>query len=395
MIEPKGGRFPSLMGRLVGASEGIWKAWRYRHVDGDLRGLQMGAEAAKSDDPVISIVIPTLNRGEHLLQTTRELLKINRTDFEVILVDQTRSHPPDIQAALDDMAHDPRLHLFHQEAPNASAARNFGALQARAPIVLFLDDDITPMNALLEAHLHCYTDGRVSAVGGRIAWSMEDLDRDVPARFSPHEAATHPELPVCYTTTPFRDAMHLITCNMSVRRDRFMEVGGFNERFRGYGEDLELVARLRSAGGRCAYEPQAVVIHHSAPTGGTREGAWGAFPLGYHRARDQNLSTLLAIGLVGWIGYTWRRQVTLTRRLVSLLKGRRHVEYYLPDDAKGPVQEILRSKKSPFHRIWRLLQYKIPHLVGAIAGTIVALFIWLYIPNEHGSLLEGNREMDP
>jgi GT2 family glycosyltransferase len=55
---------------------------------------------------------------------------------------------------------------------------------------------------------------------------------------------------------------------MLVRRDLLEQVGGFDEGFFLYGEDMDLCARLRAAGGQIRYEPGATVRHEegqSAP----------------------------------------------------------------------------------------------------------------------------------
>jgi GT2 family glycosyltransferase len=52
------------------------------------------------------------------------------------------------------------------------------------------------------------------------------------------------------------------------RRDAFLEVGGFDERFFCYFEDVDLAFRLRLAGHRCWYVPTAVVSHVGAATSG-------------------------------------------------------------------------------------------------------------------------------
>jgi GT2 family glycosyltransferase len=52
------------------------------------------------------------------------------------------------------------------------------------------------------------------------------------------------------------------------RRDDFLKVGGFDEDNFSYFEDVDLSFRLRLAGGRCLYVPQAIVYHvGSASTG--------------------------------------------------------------------------------------------------------------------------------
>jgi GT2 family glycosyltransferase len=55
------------------------------------------------------------------------------------------------------------------------------------------------------------------------------------------------------------------------RRDALVKVGGFDESYFAYLEDVDLGFRLRLAGYRCLYVPDAVVRHvGSATTGGQR-----------------------------------------------------------------------------------------------------------------------------
>ena len=51
-------------------------------------------------------------------------------------------------------------------------------------------------------------------------------------------------------------------------RDAFLAVGGFDEDYFGYYEDLDLAFRLRLAGHRCYYVPEAVVHHVGSATTG-------------------------------------------------------------------------------------------------------------------------------
>jgi GT2 family glycosyltransferase len=65
------------------------------------------------------------------------------------------------------------------------------------------------------------------------------------------------------------------------RRYAFLEAGGFDERFFCYAEDTDLSFRLRLAGHRCLYVPQAVVEHVGSATAG-RESDFGI----YHAHRN-------------------------------------------------------------------------------------------------------------
>jgi GT2 family glycosyltransferase len=54
------------------------------------------------------------------------------------------------------------------------------------------------------------------------------------------------------------------------KRDAFLEVGGFDEDFFSYFEDVDLGFRLRLQGYRCLYVPQAIVHHIGSATFGQR-----------------------------------------------------------------------------------------------------------------------------
>src|SRR5918996_452542 len=52
------------------------------------------------------------------------------------------------------------------------------------------------------------------------------------------------------------------------RRDAFLEVGGFDERYFAYLEDLDLAFRLRFSGHRCLYVPSSTALHHGSAISG-------------------------------------------------------------------------------------------------------------------------------
>lgn len=54
-----------------------------------------------------------------------------------------------------------------------------------------------------------------------------------------------------------------------VRRDAFERVGGFDERFFLYFEDIDLCLRLRAAGGRVYYLPSPTFVHHRGRSAAT------------------------------------------------------------------------------------------------------------------------------
>jgi len=61
------------------------------------------------------------------------------------------------------------------------------------------------------------------------------------------------------------------------RRDALLRAGGFDEDFFCYCEDVDLGFRLRLAGERCLFVPDAVVHHHGAATSGGNRGEFAVY----------------------------------------------------------------------------------------------------------------------
>jgi cellulose synthase/poly-beta-1,6-N-acetylglucosamine synthase-like glycosyltransferase len=178
--------------------------------------------------PDVSIVVPTLGRStlDTLLATLPD-----DPDWEVILVDDRpdQTSPLTLPAALSGY---PKVISGRGAGP--AAARNLGWRAARAPWVVFLDDDVRPepdWGSRLAADLAVPDD--VGGVQGRLY---------VP--LPPHRRPTDWE-----RSTHGLVEGRWITADMAYRRDALEDVGGFDERFpRAFREDSELAHRVAQAG---------------------------------------------------------------------------------------------------------------------------------------------------
>ncbi len=138
-----------------------------------------------------------------------------------------------------------------------AAARNRGWRRARGSVVAFTDDYCMPSPRWLAAGLAAM-DGTPMAVVGRTE--------------PPREQLALGGLPFARVLR-VRDARFAETCNVFYRRSDLASVGGFDERFRRpSGEDTRLALDLRAAGLVHHYHPDALV-HHDVRTGGWR-AAW-------------------------------------------------------------------------------------------------------------------------
>jgi GT2 family glycosyltransferase len=216
--------------------------------------------------PALSVVIPTLGRRPvELSRALERLAGQDEGDFEVVLgLDADADAAADV-AALAAQAHALAVEVRRAARPGASAARNAGWRAARAPCVLFLDDDILASPRLVAEHLagHAAEPGGAVAVLGHVAWArelrptplMRWLDRGVQFQY------------------PFlRDGEdagwgNLYTANASLPRAALERVGGFDEDAFPFGyEDLDLGRRLHDALGlRVVYRRAAEAEHLHDP----------------------------------------------------------------------------------------------------------------------------------
>lgn len=88
--------------------------------------------------PRFSIVIPTYNRAESVLDTLTSCFAQSYTDFEIVVVDDGSS---DTTLAVLDAVSDPRLIVVSQDNAGPAAARNHGMRRASGQYIAFLDSD--------------------------------------------------------------------------------------------------------------------------------------------------------------------------------------------------------------------------------------------------------------
>jgi glycosyltransferase involved in cell wall biosynthesis len=76
-------------------------------------------------DPAVTfatVAVPTFGREDSLVTTIRSVLSDQSPDFELVVVDQTPNHTPEVEAFLADVD-DERLRLYRVSPPSLPAAR--------------------------------------------------------------------------------------------------------------------------------------------------------------------------------------------------------------------------------------------------------------------------------
>jgi GT2 family glycosyltransferase len=158
--------------------------------------------------------------------------------------------------------------------------RNFGftgglaAALARSPgrNVIFLNNDAIPEEGWLGAFVEAIESAAddVVSVGGKIVdpgGQLVDFIGGVMT-FDGHAFQNSFRYPLSSAAEPQRGAEILFACggNMISRRDALLSLGGFDDDYFAYLEDVDFGWRTWLSGKRVTYEPRAVVRHKSSAT---------------------------------------------------------------------------------------------------------------------------------
>ena len=195
--------------------------------------------------PVISVVVPTCDRAEPLGQclaaVSPGMQEIAASLYEVIVSDDS------VGDATRQLVEDrfPWARWVAGPRRGPAANRNRGASEARGTWLVFTDDDCLPSRQWMSALWRAAQEGSAHALEGKV---ISD-----PAPSNPWD-----EAPLNLEGGLFW------SCNVAVRRDVFLAIGGFDENYRHAAmEDVDLRTTLQAAGRRILFVADAIVNHPS------------------------------------------------------------------------------------------------------------------------------------
>lgn len=225
--------------------------------------METETHVRESDVPdalLLSVVLPTHGRRASLLRVLRALGRQNIPSqaFEVVVV--CDGDVDGSAAACRDLAAEApyTLRVIEQANQGPAAARNHGVVEARAALIVFLDDDVVPTERLLAAHLEAQADHDMLVTIGPLlpppdvhlnAWGAWE-ERALCRQYDDMAAG-------CWQAT-YRQ---FYTGNASVLKRHIVEAGGFDPSFR-RAEDVELALRLHENGLQFHFLPQARGWHY-------------------------------------------------------------------------------------------------------------------------------------
>jgi GT2 family glycosyltransferase len=311
--------------------------------------------------PLVSVIIVSWNSADYLPHCLDCLSRQTFRDFEVILIDNGS-----LDGGTDKLELKyPQLALHIERLSSNlgfASANNLGAHIAHGKWLALLNADAFPEPDWLEKVLQAankhpefsfFSSRQVQANKPDLLDGSGD-DYHVSGlawrRFYNYQAQNH----------GFKEEEVFSTCGAAALylRDDFLRVGGFDETYFSYFEDVDLSFRLRLIGKRCLYVPQAVVHH----VGSASSGKISDFVI-YHGHRNLVWTYFKNMpGALFWWYLPLHLVMNLFFTVSFILKGKGSAILRAKMDAFYRLPAIIRtrrqiqnSRKIPINEIWQVM----------------------------------------
>lgn len=193
---------------------------------------------------MVSVIFLNYNRCEDLKRSLSKIFLQAEVEFEVIVVDQNSEDGS--QAMIKSLFPKVSLHEL-QENLGVAGGRNYGAKFSKGEYLVFIDDDaeFVDNTALKKVELVLQTNININI----IAFNVNG----------------HPERPekfLLFSSQPDHFTNYYIGCGHAIRRNIFMDLGGYSGNLFFWGEEIEFAIKSFSLDkNRILYKGDIILYH--------------------------------------------------------------------------------------------------------------------------------------
>ncbi len=210
---------------------------------------ELKAPQALQNPPLVSVIICVYNGVDRIGAAIDSILRLSYPNYELIVVDDgSTDGTQELVSRYGD-----NLQLIRAEHGGLSHARNLGAAAARGEIFAYTDDDCEVDSEWLTWIVRGYQELHCDAMGGPNI-PPPPIEEDEAVVAAAPGAPSH----VMLTDTI---AEHIPGCNLTVRREAYEAIGGFDETYQVAGDDVDFCWRLEQAGLKIGFHGAAFVWH--------------------------------------------------------------------------------------------------------------------------------------
>jgi len=204
-----------------------------------------------TDNPAVTVAIPAY-KPQYLSEAIESVLRQTFQDFEIVVVNDGSPNTPALESIVESY---PRVRYIYQENAGGAAARNRAVKDARAPLILNLDDDDLLAPSCLES---------------QVTFMRENPDVDVRYVNSVYFGSTEWEGTCWMDHYPSEGEVSFLSVlegrtapanpGAIIRRRTLLRVGLYDPSVDSW-DDFDLWLRIIKAGGRIAYT-RTVLVHY-------------------------------------------------------------------------------------------------------------------------------------
>ncbi|MGI6153498.1 MAG: glycosyltransferase family 2 protein [Christensenellaceae bacterium] len=229
--------------------------------------------------PKISIIIPNKDEKDTLKKCIDSILgKTAYDNYEIIII-ENNSTKESIFAYYRQLEKNARIRVIKWEhAFNFAALNNFAAKEAKGELLLFMNNDMSVINAnwLEQMAMHALRP-EIGAVGAKLYYPDDTLQHaGIVLRIGgvaghSHKGSGRDEAGAFNRLQIVHDVSAVTAACLMTRKSVFDKVGGFDEQFVVALNDVDLCLKIRAAGYSIVFTPYAELYHYESKTRGYEE----------------------------------------------------------------------------------------------------------------------------
>jgi len=237
--------------------------------------------ALPTERSMVSIIIPTRDKASSLQKCLESIFrKTDYPNYEVIVLDN-ESYDPETLEFLATLKKRERVRVERIEEPfNYSRLNNRGVEISRGTFVALLNNDVEVVNDdWLSEMVSQAMQREVGMVGARLWYPNGAIQHGGvilgAGGIAGHaHAALHHDDPGYFARAHLAQDLSAVTAACAlVKREVYLQLGGFDENLAVAFNDIDFCLRLRKAGYRIVWTPYAELIHHESASRGVDDSA--------------------------------------------------------------------------------------------------------------------------
>lgn len=229
-----------------------------------------------TNNPLVSIIIPTCDHQEDLKKCVDSILqKTSYTNYEILII-ENNSKKKQTFSYYEEIKQNKKVKvLTWEKAFNYSAINNFGVGQSKGDYLLFLNNDVQIINPQwMEEMLQYSIQPDVGAVGVKL-YFPDDTIQHAGVILGIRGLAGHGHRGFEKNADGYMNRLKIVSeyliltaaCLM-ISREKFDEVGGFDEELAVDYNDVDFCMKLYAKGYHNLYTPYAQLYHFESKSRG-------------------------------------------------------------------------------------------------------------------------------